>query len=236
MFKKVDKPVSAKIARDVSMNETAPAGLTPGQRRSNQIKLLILWLIPVVLMGIAGVTYYLVQTGQLEIGSKNKGVLIRPPVQMAELLKGNPDGELEGVDISAKSLFQGKWTMAVRVEQSCDQRCKDALYLTRQLHVRLNKDAGRVQRVYIYGNAGGVQLNDEFVSYLAEEHPRIATLPISTSVSEKLSAITMSDTGEQAKFFFVDPQGWAMMYYLDEHEGNAVLTDLKHLLKYSREQ
>jgi hypothetical protein len=27
---------------------------------------------------------------------------------------------------------------------------------------------------------------------------------------------------QTARFFVVDPDGWAMMYYLDEHDGGAI--------------
>ena len=131
------------------MSDTANTGMTLAQRRSNQIKLLILWLIPVLLMATAGITYYLVQAGKLELGSKNNGVLVRPLLQMTELFKEGAPGSIEGVEREAASLLQGKWTMIVRTKADCDQRCRDALYLSRQLHVRLNKDAYRVRRVYM---------------------------------------------------------------------------------------
>lgn len=222
------------------MNNSAPLGLTPAQRRSNQVKLLVLWLIPVALMLIAGITYYLAQTGQLTLGSKNNGVLIRPPLQMTDLLEGNPAASIDGVEHEAGSLFQGKWTMVVRAENGCNSKCRDTLYLTRQLHVRLNKDAYRVQRVYMYEGAAGpnqkpAALDTDFIEFIGQEHPRIATLPVSSSISDTLANKMTGENKEQASFFLVDPQGWAMMYYLDQHEGNAVLTDLKHLLKYSRE-
>jgi len=222
------------------MNNSAPVELTPAQRRSNQVKLLVLWLIPVALMLIAGATYYLAQTGQLTLGSKNNGVLIRPPLQMTDLLEGNPAALIEGVERKAGSLLQGKWTMVVPVESGCDQRCRDALYLTRQLHVRLNKDAYRVQRVFMYEstvspNQKPAALDAEFLEFLEQEHPRIATLPVARRISTALMNSTTGLNEERASFFLVDPEGWAMMYYLDQHEGNAVLADLKHLLKYSRE-
>ena len=40
----------------------------------------------------------------------------------------------------------------------------------------------------------------------------------------------------EAQFFLVDPEGWAMMVYSAEHNGAAVLKDLKYLLKYSAER
>ena len=213
------------------MSDTANTGMTLAQRRSNQIKLLILWLIPVLLMATAGITYYLVQAGKLELGSKNNGVLVRPLLQMTELFKEGAPGSIEGVEREAASLLQGKWTMIVRTKADCDQRCRDALYLSRQLHVRLNKDAYRVRRVYMYESES--QLNAEFKAFLDQEHPLIATLPITSAIGDQLASKTTSTAGEPASFFLVDPQGWLMMYYLAHHDGNAVLADLKHLLKLS---
>lgn len=196
------------------------------QKRGNQIKLLILWLVPIGLMAAAGVAYYLVQTGKLEIGSKNYGVLVRPPLQLQDELNNDFDAEL----------WQGKWTMVIPSAQGCDQRCRDALYLTRQIHIRLDKNAHRVQRVFMHaGNAQQfAQQNAELMALFESEHRLLKTVALP---SDKLTALQnklRENSGIAPSFFLVDQQGWAMMGYVDGQDGNEILTDLKHLLKYSR--
>lgn len=214
--------------------------LTAQQRRANQIKALILWLIPVGLMACAGIVYYLVQTGQMTLGSKNHGSLLRPPVQLVELLADNPTLKKADEDNQPVSVFEGKWSLVVRGDRECSQRCRDALYLTRQLHIRLDKNANRVQRIYLYdapaNGSGPNALSRELAEHFKSEHRLLQSFPVDPAEIAVLDENLLSSDGEPARFFLVDPQGWAMMYYLDQHEGNAMLGDLKHLLKYSRER
>ena len=220
------------------MSESADNSISSQQRRSNQIKLAILWIIPFALMGVAAIVFNLVQTGQLTIGSKNKGFFIQPPLQLSELLANNPEALIGDEKGNTKSVFSGKWTLVVKGDISCDQSCRDALYVTRQLHIRLNKEADRVQRVYLYSESNDAEklpLSDELKRFIDEEHRLLKLVPVSADVNDLLDASTRHNNGELANFFIVDPQGWAMMYYLDEHEGSDVLTDIKHLLKFSRE-
>ncbi len=220
------------------MPESSPTLMTPAQRRGNQIKLLVLWLVPIGLMAIAGICYYLVQTGQLNIGSKNHGALLQPPLQLHELLPEAQHLDVTGHALEAGSLWQGKWTLVVRGgvggQQACDNRCQENLYLTRQLHIRLDKHANRVQRVLLSPLGQAPNKDAALSEFLQREH-RLAKYYVAGETNlARLDAALRSGAGEAARFFIVDPAGWAMMYYLDEHNGNAMLKDLKHLLKYSR--
>jgi len=208
---------------------------TPGsaQRRSNQLKLLILWLVPVGLMAIAGLCYYLVQTGQLSIGSKNHGVLIQPPLQLQELLQDLRPQEQAAMTAAGDAPWLGKWSLVVRGSAQCEQACRENLYLTRQLHIRLDKNANRVQRIYLSDSS---VVSQEFKQFLADEHRLLKRYVADQTALAELDAALLAEQGERARFFIVDPAGWAMMYYLQEHNGNAMLQDLKHLLKYSRER
>ncbi len=220
-----------------SHSENATTTLTPKQRRRNQIKLLILWLVPFGLMAIAGVVYYLVQTGQMSIGSNNNGDLIRPPVQLQQLFEQSGHDDLANV-------WDDKWTMVIRTSGTCEEGCKQALYLSRQLHIRLDKQANRVQRILLIDN---FQEDPELMPFLKQEH---ALLKVFVSDDAELAVLdaavantvlntsTAVESGENpiVQFFLVDPQSWAMMVYHQGHEGNAVLKDLKHLLRYSKER
>ena len=46
-------------------------------------------------------------------------------------------------------MLRGKWTMLYVGDGLCDDRCRKALYLTRQSRIALNKDMDRVQRVFL---------------------------------------------------------------------------------------
>ena len=107
----------------------------------NRFKLILLWMIPFGLMLLASVIYHLVQSGHISVASKNEGYLIQPPVQLSQLALTS--------DKDADNIWHGKWTMVIRGGADCHQRCMDTLLLSRQIHIRLNKEANRTQRVYL---------------------------------------------------------------------------------------
>lgn len=224
----------------MSEGENVVSPLTPSQRRSNQIKLLILWLVPFGLMAIAGSVYYFVYTGKITLASKNNGDLLVPAVQMKDVFETADNDEL-------RDIWDGKWTIALRVIGRCDEKCMDDLYLTRQLHIRLDKEANRVQRVLLLDRA---VVDDEFKSLLDTEHSLLKVVELGNmrgkaslnAFDQKLQqtvAATRTDAVDGApelSFFLVDQAGFAMMTYHQGHEGNLILQDLKHLLKFSRKR
>lgn len=222
----------------MTANESNQFQLTPAQRQRNRIKLLILWLVPFGLMAIAGVCYYLVNTGQLTLASKNNGDLIRPAVQLKEVFA-------EAKDASLREVWDDKWSMVIRVIGHCDEHCRQSLYLSRQIHIRLDKQANRVQRVMLVDNA----LTDPaFLEFLEKEHTLLKVIDLSSArgsrkvnqfdqvLQETVAATNTQilDAAPQLSFFLVDQSGFAMMTYHQGHAGNDILQDMKHLLKFSR--
>jgi len=219
------------------MTKNSATPLTASQRRNNRIKLMVLWLIPFGLMAIAGFCYYLVQSGQMTVTSKNHGNLIQPPLQLNELLEKIQHKDSSGQPLDLDTPWQGQWTMVVRGDvdgaEQCSQRCRDNLYATRQLHIRLDKNANRVQRVYLTHKSN---VDADLSAFLQEEH-RLTKFYVADEESlASLDSALRTPSGEAASFFLVDPAGWAMMFYSSEHSGNGMLKDLKHLLKYSRDR
>ena len=194
----------------------------------NRFKLILLWMIPFGLMILASVIYNLVQSGQISVASKNQGYLIQPPVQLSKLALTSSK--------EADNIWHGKWTMVIRGGEDCDQGCLDTLLLSRQIHIRLNKEANRTQRLYLSDAAA---LSPSLSEHLAAEHHYL-TVAYSDSPSlaplDQAVLTTAEARQSEAKFILVDPEGWAMMVYSAEHDGAAVLKDLKYLLKYSAER
>ena len=209
------------------------SGETPGLRRANQLKLLLLWLIPVGLMLAAIVVYQLVQAGYLSLGSKNEGVFVQPPVSLAELSAQTSRGQVK------EQAFTGRWNLLIRGGAKCDESCMNTLYLTRQVHIRLDKEANRVHRIYLTDTA---QLEPTFAEYLEKEHHYLEPLHVDAKVlaeyDARLAESVKAEDDEQSRpaFYVIDPDGWIMMYYTASHDGGAILKDLKHLLKFSRER
>ena len=214
------------------------ASFTPKQVRSSRMKLVVLWAIPFGLMAIAAVVYHLVESGVISIGSKNEGVLIQPPIQLSGLALTT------NVAIARDNIWAGKWSIVVRGGAECDADCLDTLLVTRQIHKRLNKEGNRVQRVYL---STAPVLSDELATHLAAENHYMKLAIVDEVANENVNQEASQDAlmaldnvlasvNQPVRFFLVDPDGWAMMYYLNEHDGVVILKDLKYLLKYSKER
>ena len=193
------------------------------QARRNRKLFIILWLIPVALMAAAWAVYYLVQSGRMTLGSVNEGALIQPPFQISELSMTTVDGK------PLEQAISGKWTLIITAANACDETCRQRLYLTRQVHIRLNKDAPRVQRAYI---SSRLPLDADLQSFLSTEHPRLLLAQASPA---SLQRIQIPVDSADAAYVLVDPQGWVMMYYDGQHEAGQLMKDLKRLLKFSRD-
>lgn len=162
------------------------------------------------------------------LGTNNRGTLLNPVVMMAELPLSDQQGEAW--------LWQDqvpKWRLLLPFVGACDDACRDFLYTSRQVHIRLDKKTQRVKRVFL--NLGA-PLDDEMNAFLKREHPYLTIVRGELEAFESFIGSTNAQwSGDNARLFLVDQQGVAMMYYTPEHDGSDLLGDLKHLIKYSPE-
>jgi len=153
-------------------------------------------------------------------GTVNKGDLIQPPVPIAELALF----EREGENPEASRPFTGDWSVVVIAPYACDNECERALYLTRQVRIRLNRDAYRVQRVLIAGPD---------VSYPENEHPDLKVFDADTNA---ISAFSSNDNPLLAgddRIYLVDPFGNLMMSYPMDFTPEMLNSDLQRVLRIS---
>lgn len=161
------------------------------------------------------------------LGTSNKGTLLIPTAPMAELPSTQDGqswrwGELEP-----------RWRLVLPTVDGCNQPCKDMLYASRQVHIRLDKKAHRVNRVLL--NLGE-PLDEETLAFLQKEHVYLKVADADYDHFVALLAATNADwQGESTRLFMVDQNGEMMMYYTPDHDGSDMLADLRHLLKYSPE-
>lgn len=89
-----------------------------------------LFLLP---LAMAFLFFY---SGLRPIGQVNRGELIQPARALPEtVLLDAADQQLDA------RLLRGKWTLAYLGAGSCDERCVEALTLTRQSRLALGKDS-----------------------------------------------------------------------------------------------
>ncbi len=183
------------------MGRTQPEKTSRNHWRG-RITLLLLISIPLTLMGLAWVIYV---TGVgIPTATSNKGVLVQPPLKL--------------------DLPIDKWTLLILDNGTCDDDCRERLYITRQAQIALGREADRIQRWYVHRHPIS---NEALRPFFAEHHPRMVVV---------LGNVAMSPSA----FYLVDPQGFLMMAYPKPSEKNApprgqsVLSDLKFVLKYSQ--
>jgi cytochrome oxidase Cu insertion factor (SCO1/SenC/PrrC family) len=197
---------------------------TPDAARGRRglVALAALFLLPVAL---AFWLHYGVP-GWRPPGSANRGQLIDPPIALPPLALAGVDGRPEERD-----LLRGRWTLLYIGDARCDGHCRDALYLTRQTRVALNRDAARVQRVFI---ATG-RCCDERA--LKAAHPDLIVASPSQAQLELLERlIPVPDRVPLAgagRIYVVDPLGNLMLSYSEHAPDKALLEDMKRLLKLS---
>ena len=187
--------------------------------------------IPVVIILLSTMLYYMVDNKVLDLGTVNNGNLLTPPLKFSELALKNLDG----------SPFEygkpePKWTYVVFGGAECVGDCERMLYLTRQTHIALAKKMPRVQRLYV-STEGSIS-----ESLQQQMKAQYADSLIATVDKEALDAMFKSSgiSHQQARsFFVVDHNGWLMMNYqapdLQQTTlndlGKLVLKDMRRLLK-----
>jgi cytochrome oxidase Cu insertion factor (SCO1/SenC/PrrC family) len=202
------------------MNAPDPQVVRRGRRQ-----LLLLAALFFVPLAIAFWMYY-GPTGWRPSGDASKGDLIDPARPLAALALTTADGQRTDAQF-----LRGRWSMVYVGDGLCDKRCREALYLTRQTRIALNKDMDRVQRVLLVTG----RCCDR--GFLAQEHPDLIVARVDDDASAALlepfptyGGVPLADAG---RVYLVDPLGNLLMSYAPTAPDKALLTDMKKLLRLS---
>jgi cytochrome oxidase Cu insertion factor (SCO1/SenC/PrrC family) len=202
------------------MNAPDPKAVRRGRRQ-----LLLLAALFFVPLAVAFWMYY-GPTGWRPSGDASKGDLIDPARPLAAVALATADGQRTDPEF-----LRGKWSMVYVGDGLCDDRCRKALYLTRQSRIALNKDMDRVQRVFLVTG----RCCDR--GFLAQEHPDLLVVRVDDAESAALlepfptyGGVPLADSG---RIYLVDPLGNLLMSYAPTAPDKALLTDMKKLLRLS---
>jgi len=158
----------------------------------------------------------------------NAGTILSPATKLDTLLaKANGQAPQFAQDRT--------WRIFIPFKGQCHENCQENLYLTRQVHVRLGKNAERIER-YLVNLAG--QNGHVFFEGLREEHPRLKLFELDPADWDNTFAATnlLDVNGDKAFYLLSDPLGYAMMYYTSDNSGNELLKDLKRILRFAPEE
>lgn len=189
--------------------------------------------IPVVIILMSSVLYYMANNQMIDMGTVNNGELVDPPLQFSALpltdLDGNP---LEYMNISGEA----KWSFVVVGGRDCLDSCERMLYLTRQTHTALERRYNRMQKIYVSLDGG---ISSALQKTLDDDYKSTTAISIDSQAVTDLFADSDIDPQRENSFFIVDEHGWLMMaYQADDLQqttlntlGKAVIRDMKRLLK-----
>ena len=137
--------------------------------RNNRLVVMMITGIPLTMILAATWLWYYVVQGDLDLvgalGTANRGTLVQPPRQVDEIGLS----EVSGAPIAYADLPR-KWTMVVPNNGAeCAASCEQLLYLTRQIHIAMGKEFGRIGRLYL--SEQPVQATELAVDALGDGHP-----------------------------------------------------------------
>jgi hypothetical protein len=191
---------------------------------SNRRQFLILLAI-FILPLIAAYLVFFVFPGLRPTHTTNYGQLVQPARPLPALALRDADGQP-----APAGLFKGKWTMVYVAPADCGDGCQKAVYLSRQVRTALDRNARRLQRVYIAPDTAALAAAR---SRFAVEHPDLLLLADSGGGAAGFFQPAVPDA-----LYMVDPLGnWFMLYPPradQDADFKGILKDLKKLLNQSQ--
>ena len=119
---------------------------------------------------------------------------------------------------------QTPWLLLVTAADDCDADCRQLVYLVRQIHIALGRDAGRAGHALAHGAA----LPVDYAAELRAAYPELRLLELDAERYRQQPAAP----GPQ--LWIVDPHGNLVLRYPPGSDGKRILDDLRHLLKVSQ--
>jgi hypothetical protein len=197
---------------------TAPSAV-PGSARYTLLLLAAVFILPFIIA--CGLFWSGWRPGQFV----NHGELLQPPRQLPETGLHRADGRP-----LAMSELRGKWLLVVPVAGNCGTACQQLLHGLLQVHLALNKEQNRLQRVLI-STAASAPADETALTEVQRQFPGLVIAAVDGEAAGAAWLRPLESSGPA--IFVVDPLGKVIMRYADPNDLRGVLRDLERLLKYS---
>ncbi|HSG60749.1 MAG TPA: hypothetical protein VLA24_04870 [Pseudomonadales bacterium] len=203
-------------------------------KTKNRLTVMLVAGIPLLLTAISTWLWVFVVKGDIDLvgmlGTRNHGNLINPPVQVTEFSITREDGTPYVFDQET-----AQWAFVVNITSPCEAKCQETLYVVRQAHSALGKEARRIRKYVVASRLEDIAAiepllaneYDQFIRIIGDQN-LLRGLPQQSKGTEPALNMQPRDN-----FYVVDPQGWLMMQYTENHSGRQILDDMKFLLKNS---
>ena len=113
------------------------------------------------------------------------------------------------------------WPQVVTAPGECAADCQQLVYLARQIHIGLGREAARGAHAL-----ATVSIPEDFATQLAREYPQLQRFTLDAGRYP-------AERGQAAQLWIVDPHGNLVLRYDAVANGKQVLTALRLLLKLS---
>ncbi|WP_280363445.1 hypothetical protein [Pseudomonas sp. BN411] len=118
---------------------------------------------------------------------------------------------------------QETWQLLVTAPGACEADCQQLVYLARQIHIGLGRDASRASH-----SLAAADVPADYADKLKLEYPQLKRYGLDTVTYGKAT-----DNLSGARLWIVDPHGNLVLRYDGTAKGKQILNDLRHLLKLS---
>lgn len=173
----------------------------------------------------------------------NKGELVIPIIDITRLDLRDEQGQPAYVafeefvsNVDPKDYQPRPWQLLYLGAAECEAQCAERLYFLRQMHVRLNAEAKRVERVYVQVEDSLTPLLQTTRTLLAEQQNDMKVAYATAAGLQEVLAASVPENITPANLHYiyvVDPLGNLMMYFTPENTPEEMLDDIDNLLDRS---
>ena len=188
---------------------------THTKKASGKKMLLILALIFVLPFTVAATLHLL----NIKPSGHSYGNLIQPPQALQFPVLHDTQGKA-----FKQEQWLKKWSIVMIDSDGCAAACQEKVSMLKKVHVLLNKDAQRLQRVLLVPS----DAKSEAIATLQKQAPDLLVLAGADADTAKF-AQAFNVAG--AHVYLVDPFGNLMMSYPEKIDPSGIFGDLKRLLK-----
>lgn len=208
---------------------------------NSKLKLALLlsgFLVPLIL----ATWYFRITSTSSVSATSNKGVLISPLLDLPALGLLDEDGapayqtfEEMTAGVDPDDYDPRPWQLLYMSTADCDAACVERLYFLRQMHIRLNRESDRVQRVFVLVDAASAVLPRELLDTFAAQQPDLRIVRGNPATLDAQLAPSAGGRDPVAEHFIyvADPVGNIMLYFTPENTLEDILDDIDKLLDQS---
>ena len=202
-------------------NSTPTSEASPAQKRKARITFL-------AIVGLFFIPYFIVPLlfNPADMGQTNKGTLITPHIQIADLQLQQGAKNLEWPQLEML------WRMMYILPAQCDAACENAIYVMRQVRRSMDRNIQRIGIIVVHSEISA----DIPTNVFSKDYPGAIVLEAS---SEKINTAmqVVSNTGSALQaglIYLVAPDGQIFLShpsYTDQQEAVMKAKDLRKDLK-----